>query len=88
MNQEFIRPDVRAFLDDINGRDGPKTHEVDPPTARRMSQRLREIADVDSPPIVTREDLIISTHEGRSIGARFYDPRPGRWCCSSMAAAS
>jgi acetyl esterase len=78
MSQEFIRPDVRAFLDDINRREGPKTHEVDPATARRMSRRLRELADVDSPPIVTREDLIIATHEGRSIGARFYDPRPQR----------
>jgi len=78
MNEEFVRPDVRAFLDDINNRSGPKTHEVDPPAARAMAARLRSLADVDSPPIATREDLYISTHDGRSIPARFYDPRPQR----------
>ncbi|MBO9377808.1 alpha/beta hydrolase fold domain-containing protein [Sphingomonas histidinilytica] len=78
MNEEFVRPDVRAFLDDINNRAGPKTYEVDPPAAREMSARLRVFADVDSPPITTREDLFIATHDGRSIPARFYDPRPER----------
>ncbi|ABQ70261.1 MULTISPECIES: alpha/beta hydrolase [Sphingomonadales] len=78
MNEEFVRPDVRAFLDDINNRAGPKTYEVDPPAAREMSARLRVFADVESPPIATREDLFITTHDGRSIPARFYDPRPER----------
>ncbi len=78
MSQHFVRPDVRAFLDDINGRNGPKTHEVDPPTARVMAGRLRQIADVESPAIATREDLYIATPDGRSIAARFYDPRPQR----------
>ncbi|KQX17803.1 MULTISPECIES: alpha/beta hydrolase [unclassified Sphingomonas] len=78
MNEEFVRPDVRAFLDDLNSREGPKTHELDPPTARAMSARMRAVADVDSPPVATREDLFITTHDGRSIPARFYDPRPER----------
>lgn len=78
MNQIFIRPDVRAFLDDLNRREGPKTHEVDATTARAMAQKLRQIADVASPPVATREDLFIPTHDGRSIPARFYDPRPQR----------
>ncbi len=75
MNEEFVRPDVRSFLDDINGRGGPRTHEVDPSTARLMSAKLRTIADVDSPAIATREDLYISAADGRSIPARFYDAR-------------
>ena len=78
MSQEFVRPDVRAFLDDLASRPGPKTHEVDPATARKMAVRMREIADVESPDIATREDLFITTHEGRTIAARFYDPRPQR----------
>lgn len=78
MSDEFIRPDVRAFLDDMNSRTGPRTHEVDPPAARKMAARMRTIADVDSPEIATREDLYISTHDGRTIPARFYDPRPER----------
>ena len=78
MSEEFVRPDVRAFLDDLNRRDGPKTHEVTPETARRMAARLREIADVDSPQIATREDLYIAAPDGRSIAARFYDSRKRR----------
>nr|WP_047166478.1 alpha/beta hydrolase [Sphingomonas sp. Y57] len=78
MNEEFVRPDVRAFLDDINNRAGPKTYEVDPPAAREMSARMRAFADVESSPVATREDLFIATHDGRSIPARFYDSRPER----------
>ena len=78
MNQLFVRPDVRAFLDNFNGRQGPKTHEVDPATARMRSSRLREIAELDSPDIATREDLYIAAADGRSIPARFYDPREKR----------
>ncbi|WP_340315085.1 alpha/beta hydrolase [Rhizorhabdus argentea] len=78
MTQEFVRPDVRAFLDDLNGRDGPKTHEVDVATARRMSAKLRQIGELEAPPIATREDLYISVADGRSIAARFYDARERR----------
>ena len=51
MNEEFVRPDVRAFLDHLDSRAGPKTHEVDATTARQMSAKLRGFADVDSPDI-------------------------------------
>ena len=78
MSQEFVRPDVRAFLDDINGRAGPKTYEVDPATARMMSAQLRAMAEVESPAIAMREDLYIAAADGRSIPARFYDPRERR----------
>jgi len=78
MSEEFIRPDVRAFLDHINGLNGPKTHEVDPLTARAMAARMRTVADVDSPAIATREDLYIAAPDGRSIPARFYDARATR----------
>ena len=78
MNEEFVRPDVRAFLDDLDSRNGPKTHEVDAATARRMSAKLRTFADVDTPEIATREDLYIPATDGRSIRARFYDPREKR----------
>lgn len=78
MSQDFIRPDVRAFLDDLNGRKGPRTHEVEVATARLMSARLRDIAELDSPAIATREDLYISAADGRSIPARFYDSRERR----------
>ena len=78
MKQEFVRPDVRAFLDTIAAAGGPDIHEVDPPAARMMARHLASIADVQSSPIACREDLYISAANGRSIPARFYDPRDTR----------
>jgi len=78
MIEEFVRPDVRAFLEDLANRGGPRTHEVDPATARRMAAGLRNLADVDSAEIATREDLYITGPDGRAIAARFYDSRPAR----------
>jgi acetyl esterase len=78
MSEEYVRPDVRAFLDRIAASPGPRTHEVDAPTARQMSLAMRRIADVDSRPIAFRQDLAIPADSGRSIGARFYDSRNHR----------
>lgn len=78
MNQEFVRPDVRAFLDTLAAGSGPDIHEVDPPSARKMATMLATFADVPGSPIATREDLFISAPDGRSIPARFYDPRETR----------
>ena len=78
MKHEFVRPDVRAFLDSLAAGGGPDIHEVDPPTARMMSKQLAAFADVPSAPIASREDLYISAADGRSIPARFYDPRESR----------
>ena len=78
MNQEFVRPDVRAFLDGLAASGGPDVNEVDPPTARMMAKRLASIAEAESLAIATREDLYISAADGRSIPARFYDARDKR----------
>jgi acetyl esterase len=78
MKHEFVRPDVRAFLDSLAAGAGPDIHEVDPPTARMMAKQLAALADVPSAPIACREDLYISAADGRSIPARFYDPREAR----------
>jgi len=78
MSQEFVRPDVRAFLDGLAANGGPDIHQVDPPTARTMAKRLGEIAELPSQPIATREDLFVTAADGRSIPARFYDSRADR----------
>lgn len=78
MTDNFIRPEVRAFLDFVQSRPGPRTYEVDAPTARIMSQKMRAIADVESRPIACRRDLVIPAPDGRTIAARFYDPRESR----------
>lgn len=78
MTEDYIRPEVRAFLDRIAASPGPRTHEVDAPTARLMSQKMRAFADVDSRPVAFRRDIDIPAADGRSIGARFYDGRERR----------
>jgi acetyl esterase len=78
MTEEYVRPDVRAFLDMIAASPGPRTHEVDAPTARLMSMKMRQMADLDPRPIAFRQDLVIPLADGRSIGARFYDGRERR----------
>jgi acetyl esterase len=78
MTEEFIRPDVRAFLDYVYSRPGPRTWEVDAPTARVMSQKMRAFADVESATIACRRDLVIPAPDGRTIAARFYDAREAR----------
>ena len=76
--EDFVRPDVRAFLDDIAGRGCKKIHEVDAVEGRRMSESLRRIADVCSRTIATRRDVEIPSAAGHRINARFYDPRDTR----------
>lgn len=78
MTEDFIRPEVRAFLDYVENRPGPRIHEVDAPTARIMSLKMRDFADVDCPAIACRRDLMIPAPDGRTIAARFYDPRETR----------
>ncbi len=77
MSEEFIRPDVRAFVDWVNSNPGPRTHQVDSATARAMFRRMGEAGDVPARPIACKRDLAIEV-EGRTIGARFYDPRDAR----------
>jgi acetyl esterase len=78
MHAEFVRPDVRAFLDSLVAAGGADVNEVDPATARLMAKKLASIAELESPGVATREDLYISTADGRSIPARFYDGREKR----------
>jgi len=78
MSEDFIRPDVRSFLDGLAAAGGPDISDVEPQIARAMTKKLATAADVASSPIALREDLYISTDDGRSIAARFYDPRAQR----------
>lgn len=78
MNHEFVRPDVRAFLDMLAATGGPDASQVDPATARAMAKQLAGMAEVPSASIATREDLYITTADGRSVAARFYDNREHR----------
>lgn len=77
MSDPFVRPDVRAFLDYMNTVTSPKAHEVDPPTARRMMLRMRDLADMPVGDLAVLRDFAIPGPAG-AIPARLYDAREQR----------
>ncbi|MCP5984888.1 hypothetical protein NL349_30000, partial [Klebsiella pneumoniae] len=70
-------PDVRGFLDFLNSLPGPKTHEVDAPTARAQYLAMKDVADLPAPDLATVIDLQIPG-PGGPIPARLFDPRETR----------
>lgn len=76
--EDHVRADVQAFLQYIASRAGTPLHQVDAVEARRLSEKMRRIADIPMPPIGTRRDAVIPSPAGPDIAARFYDPRETR----------
>jgi acetyl esterase len=76
--EDYIRADVRAFLDDIASRKGRRIHETDAVEARRLSEKMRKLGDIDQRPIATKHDIDIPSPDGHAISARFYDSRKSR----------
>ena len=68
----FVRPDVRGFLDYLNAAPGPKTHELDAPTARQMFTMLGSVAELPVGELATIVDLSIPGPAG-AIPARLFD---------------
>jgi acetyl esterase len=77
MPDPFIRPDVRLFLDYLNGLPGPHSHEVGPEGARQMMIASRYAADAE-----VGELAIFRDFEGPGaagpIRLRLYDARAER----------
>jgi acetyl esterase len=73
----FVRPDVRGFLDYLNGLPGPKTHEVGAPAAREMYRAMRGLADLPPGELAVTLDLSIPGPAG-DIPARLFDARERR----------
>lgn len=76
MNQtkQTPRDDVRAFLAAVEAREGPRTHELEPPAAREMSKLLKAAAEVDTPKIARIDNLSCPGPAG-DIALRVYDAR-------------
>lgn len=68
-----VRPDVRRFLDYLNALPGPRTHEVDPPRARELMRRSRELADAPLGEIAVMRDV-----GGGPVPMRLFDSREER----------
>ena len=75
--QPYVRPDVRGFLDYLNGLAGPKTHELGPEGARAMYKAMKGVADLPEGELATVVDLSIPGPAG-PIPARLFDARPSR----------
>lgn len=73
----YVRPDVRAFLDYLNGVPGPKMHEQTAPAARAVYLAMKDIADPPVGTLGTIKDLSIPGPAG-GIKARLFDPRETR----------
>ncbi|URD61180.1 alpha/beta hydrolase [Sphingomonas sp. KRR8] len=70
MTQPFVRPDVRAFLDMLNGLNGPKSHEVGPEQARGMMHASRKLFDQEVGELAVIRDLA-----GGPCPMRLFDAR-------------
>src|SRR5436853_33583 len=77
MNDPYVRPDVRLFLDYYNKLPGPRAHEVGPNQARAMILASRQVADAEVGPLATIRDLSCPG-PGGEIALRLYDARDGR----------
>ena len=77
MVTDFIRPDVRTFLDKINGADRPPLQTMPASEARALAAQDNARSDLPAEPIAFRRDLDIPAPHG-SIAARFYDPQEVR----------
>jgi acetyl esterase len=72
MSSAFIRPDVRQFLDYLNGLNRPNGHEAGPEAARKMMVASRYAFEVDA-----REIAVVRDVEA-PVRMRLYDARAER----------
>lgn len=70
--EPFVRPDVRQFLDYLNALPGPRTHEMDAPSARTVYRAMKDVADPPMGELGLVRDLVIAGPAG-DIPARIFD---------------
>lgn len=74
---DFVRPDVRAFLDFLNAMPGPKPHEMGAVAARAQMTAMREVVDLPLGELGEIRDLSLPGPAG-DIPARLFDARASR----------
>jgi acetyl esterase/lipase len=77
MTEPFVRPDVRLFLDYLNGLPGPRSHQVGPIEARAMMHASRHVCDAPAGALAVIRDLTCPGPAGE-IPLRLYDARQSR----------
>jgi acetyl esterase len=77
VNDPYVRPDVRQFLDWLASLPGPKTYEAGPVEAREMIRKSRWVADAPVGELALIRDLSCPG-PGGEIALRLYDARERR----------
>lgn len=77
MPEPFVRPDVRNFLDYLNGLPGPRSHQVGPVAAREMMHASRHLLDAEVGELAVIRDLKAPGPAGE-IRLRLYDSQAER----------
>ena len=77
MNDPYVRPDVRQFLEWLASLPGPKTYEAGPVEAREMIRKSRWVADAPVGELALIRDLSCPG-PGGEIALRLYDARERR----------
>jgi acetyl esterase len=75
--QPYVRPDVRQFLDYLNALPGPRTHEMDAPSARAVYRAMKDVADPPVGELGAVVDLLVPGPAG-DVPARLFDARATR----------
>ena len=73
----FVRPDVRQFLAYLEILPGPRTHEMDAPSARAAYRAMKDMVDPPVGDLALVRDLAIPGPAG-AIPARLFDVRETR----------
>lgn len=77
MSDVFVRPDVRALLDNLRQNDGPRLYELTPDEARAMMAEMRDLLDVAAGDLAVMRDLTCPG-PGGDIRLRLFDTRTER----------
>ena len=77
MNETYVRPDVRRFLDAFNALPGPRTYEVEPPVARQMFAASKDLVEPPIGELAVIRDVTIPSPAG-DVPARLFDAQERR----------
>lgn len=78
MPETFVRPDARAFLDQMAMLERPAMEEMDIAAVRQMVAQTRDLVDVPVGALAVMRDVAVPGPGGAPIPARLYDARAER----------
>jgi acetyl esterase len=83
MSENYVRPDVRRFLDYLNALPGPRSHQVELAEARSMMHASRQVADAAVGDLAVNREILAPGPAG-DIVLRLFDARESRGAGPAM----